>query len=237
MAESWIVAMGGGAFADEPANPLMHDYILSLTGKSEPRVLFIGTATGDQPQYIARFYAIFSPKPCRPSHLALILEPPEDLEALIMAQDVFYVGGGNTAVMLAAWRLHGLDKALEKAFAAGDKVFCGGSAGAICWYEGGTTDSFTRNLTALNNGLGWAKGYFSPHYDAEAKRRPRTHALVAAGELGATVAADEGVGFVSRGSQFIEVVSSRPTSKGWKIERSADGAVIETEMPTRYLGA
>jgi dipeptidase E len=236
MAESWIVAMGGGAFADEPNNTLLHDYIFSLSGKDDPKILFIPTATGDLPQVIQRFYTIFTPKRCRPSHLALILEPPEDLEALIMAQDIIYVSGGNTAVMLAAWRLHGLDKALEKAYAAG-KVFCGGSAGAICWYEGGTTDSFTKNLTALNNGLGWVKGYFSPHYDAEPMRRPRTHSLIQAGELLECVAADEGVGFVYRGSQFVEIVSSRPKAKGWYIKRQPDGTIEETEAETRYLGA
>ena len=227
--------MGGGAFADEPGNPLLHDYILSLTGKDDPRVLFIPTATGDSDAIIVRFYTIFTAKHCRPSHLSLILQPPEDLEALVMAQDVIYVGGGNTAVMLAAWRAHGLDRALERAFAAG-KVFCGGSAGAICWHQGGTTDSFTRNLTALTNGLGWVKGYFSPHYDAEPMRRPRTHALVAAGELPECIAADEGAGFVYRGSEFQEIVSSRPKARGWRVETAPDG-VRERELPTRYLGA
>lgn len=235
MPESWIVAMGGGAFADEPSNPLMHNYILGLTGKDDPRVLFVPTATGDNDALIARFYRIFTPKACRPNHLGIIMDPPEDLDGLIMAQDVIYVGGGNTAVMLAAWRLHGLDKALAKAYEAG-KVFCGGSAGAICWYEAGTTDSFTKNLTALTNGLGWVKGSFSPHYDAEAKRRPRTHELIGSGELPNGVAADEGVGFVHHGGKFVEIVSSRPTAKGYSVERTA-GGVIETALPTRYLGA
>jgi len=236
MADSWIVAMGGGAFADEPRNPLIHDYILSITGKEEPRILFVPTATGDSDSWIARFYSVFNKKRCRPNHLALILEPPEDLEALVMAQDVIYVGGGNTAVMLAAWRLHGLDKALEKAFEARGKVFCGGSAGGICWHQGGTTDSFTKNLTALTDGLGWVEGYLSPHYDAEPQRRPRTHAMVAAGELPHCIAADEGVGFVYRNRDFVEVISSRPKAKGWRIENSANG-IVETELPTRYLGA
>jgi peptidase E len=236
MADSWIVAMGGGAFADEPANPQLHDYILGLTGKEDPRVLFIPTATGDSDALIVRFYQIFTAKPCRPSHLALIMHPPADMDALIMAQDVIYVGGGNTAVMLAAWRAHGLDSSLEKAFAAGGKVFCGGSAGGICWHQGGTTDSFSKDLSALTNGLAWVPGYFSPHYDAEQKRRPRTHAMVASGELPDCIAADEGVGFVYRNGDFVEVVASRPKARGWRIEKTAEG-VTERELPTRYLGA
>jgi peptidase E len=152
-----------------------------------------------------------------------------------MAQDVIYVGGGNTAVMLAAWRLHGLDRALEKARQAG-KVFCGGSAGAICWYEAGTTDSFTKNLTALTNGLGWIKGSFSPHYDAEPKRRPRTHELTASGDLPSGVAADEGVGFVYKNGEFVEVISSRPKARGWYVESGPNG-VEEREAETRWLGA
>ena len=233
MAESWIVAMGGGAFADEPENPLLHDYILSLAAKPDPRVCFIPTATGDSAAIIARFYAIFARKPCRPNHIALILEPPEDLESLLMEQDIIYASGGNTAVMLAAWRLHGLDRALEKAREAG-KVFCGGSAGAICWHEAGTTDSFTRNLTALTNGLGWAKGSFSPHYDAEPKRRPRYHEMVGASELPDGIACDEGVAAVYRGSELVEFVSSRPNAKAYLVERGPEG-VLETEVTPRYL--
>jgi peptidase E len=234
MPDSWIVAMGGGAFAEEPENPLLHDYILSLAGKPDPRVCFVPTATGDAAALIARFYSIFARKPCRPNHLALILEPPEDVEGFVMEQDVIYASGGNTAVMLAAWRLHGLDRALERAFEAG-KVFCGGSAGAICWHEGGTTDSFTRKLTPLTNGLGWVKGSFSPHYDAEPRRRPRFHEMVGAGELPDGIACDEGVAAVYRGATFVEFVSSRSKATAYRVERRPDG-VAETSVEPRYLG-
>lgn len=235
MPEPYIVAMGGGSFNEEPHNPVMHDYILSLTGKAEPNVLFVPTATGDSAAWIARFYAVFTRKPCRPNHLALILEPPEDLEELIMAQDVIYVGGGNTAVMLAAWRLHGLDQALTKAYEAG-KVFCGGSAGAICWFEAGTTDSFTRNLTPLTNGLGFLKGSFSPHYDGELKRRPRTHEMLAAGEIPAGWAVDNSAAVVYRGAEFVEAIASVPGKQAYRVEMT-EGGVRETAVPTRYLGA
>lgn len=235
MPESQIVAMGGGSIYEDATNPLMNDFILSLTGKSNPRICFIPTATGDSPELISRFYATFTRREVRPTHIALILEPPEDLDELIMAQDVIYVGGGNTAVMLAAWRLHGMDRALRRAWEAG-KVFCGGSAGAICWFEGGTTDSFTKELTALSNGLGFVKGAFSPHYDGESRRRPRTHEFVLDGSLPTTLAADNSAAAVFRGTEFVQAVSSVRGRQVYEVTKGPRG-IVETPLPTRYLGA
>jgi dipeptidase E len=163
--------MGGGGFSMEPDNPLLDDFILSLTRKRKPKVCFVPTASGDSDNYVARFYRAFPASRCAPSHLPLFHGNIPDLTRFVCAQDVVYVGGGSTANMLAVWRLHGMDKALHRAWLDG-VTLCGVSAGALCWFEAGITDSFGQRLTALNDGLGFLKGGFCPHYDGESQRRP-----------------------------------------------------------------
>lgn len=232
-----IVAMGGGGFSMEPDNPLLDDHVLSLArvarGRARPRVCFLPTASGDADGYVARFYAAYARK-SEASHLALFNRSVLDLEAFIEEQDVIYVGGGNTANMLAVWRLHGVDELLRRAWARGT-VLTGLSAGSLCWFEGGTTDSFG-GLAALRDGLGLLPGSHSPHYDGEPGRRPAYHGYVADGSLPDGHAADDGAALVFRGTTLHEVVASRPGARGYRVVREADGTVTETPLPTRYLG-
>lgn len=228
-----IVAMGGGGFSMEPGNPLLDDYILSLTGKREPRVCFVATASGDSREYIARFYGAFTPRACRPSHLTFFERTVQDLRAFILPQDVVYVGGGSTANMLAVWRLHGLDAVLRDAWQRGT-VLCGLSAGSICWYEAGLTDSFG-GLDPFRDGLGLLPGSHCPHYDGESKRQAVYEALIAKGALPDGIAADDGVGLRYAGTELAEAVSSRPGARAWRVERSELGS-RRTELVPRYLG-
>src|SRR5581483_2471160 len=135
-----IVAMGGGGFSMEPDNPLLDRYVLDLARVASPRVCFIPTASGDAADYIARFTAAFERLPCRPNVCSLYAPPHEDLRSFILAQDIFYVGGGNTRNLLALWREWGLDAMLREAWQGG-AVLAGLSAGMICWFESGVTDS------------------------------------------------------------------------------------------------
>ena len=142
MAERHIVAMGGGGFSMEPRNPKLDDFVLSLARrKRRPRVCFVGTASGDSDSYIRRFHEAFPPSRAAATHLTFFERKVRDLKSFVMEQDVIYVGGGSSANMLAVWRLHGLDKVLRAAWNAG-VVMAGISAGAICWFEDGLTDSF-----------------------------------------------------------------------------------------------
>ena len=145
--------MGGGGFLMEPANPALDDYALRLTGRKTPRVCFLPTASGDNPDAIERFYRAFPPSRARASHLALFrMETTRTrLADILLDQDAIYVGGGNTANMLAVWRLHGVDRLLRKAWASGI-VLLGVSAGMLCWFDDGVTDSFGRPLHALRDG-------------------------------------------------------------------------------------
>src|SRR5882757_5112649 len=128
-----IVVMGGGGFSMEPRNPRMDQYVLSLTSRRTPRVCFVPTASGDSRRYLQRFYKAFGKLRCRPSDLPLFSRDQRDLKKHLLSQDVIYVGGGNTANLLAIWRLHGVDRILREAWRRGI-ILCGISAGMICWF-------------------------------------------------------------------------------------------------------
>ena len=231
-----IVAMGGSDFS-EPYNPLLDDYILRLArerqGRARARVCFVPTASGDSEGYVAAFYAVFARR-AEATHLALFGRTVVDLEAFVREQDVIYVGGGNTANLLAVWRAHGFDRILARAWEAG-VVLAGTSAGSNCWFEGATTDSFGP-LAALPDGLGFLPGSHSPHYDSEPGRRPTYQRLVAEGALPDGYAADDCAGLVFRGTQLAEVVTSRPEARAYRVARGLDGQTVETELSVRYLG-
>jgi dipeptidase E len=236
--ERIVVAMGGGGFSMEPENPLLDDYVLDLAranrSRDRPRVCFLATASGDSPPYIASFYTAFARR-SEANHLPLFMRTLDDIEGFLLEQDVVYVGGGNTENMLAVWRVHGVDRALRAAWESG-VVMTGLSAGSLCWFETGTTDSFGPGLAALSGGLGFLPGSHAPHYDDEENRRPVYHRLIAEGSIPAGYAADDGAALVFGGTELAEVVSSRPDARGYRVERGPTGAAVETELPTRYLG-
>ena len=154
----------------------------------------------------------------------------------MLRQDVIYVGGGNTASLLAVWRVHGLDRVLADAWYEG-VLLCGVSAGMNCWFSESVTDSFgLSRLGALKDGLGLLAGSCCPHYDGEAQRRPTYHRLVGAGELADGLAADDGAALVFVGDELAELVSSRPGAAAYRVERVGDG-VEERRLAARYLGA
>src|SRR5918999_6595615 len=186
-----ILAIGGMALPPELDNLLLVEYFLAQTKRRKPRVLYIGTATGDAETGRLRFYAGFSQFECRPSHLTFFARTPRDLESLVLEQDAIFVGGGNTRSMLAVWRDWGLDRVLRIGWEHG-VVLGGGSAGSICWFEYGVTDSIAGPLTPLPC-LGFLPGSNCPHYDSERDRRPTFRRLVATGKMPDGVAADDGV--------------------------------------------
>jgi peptidase E len=233
-----VVAMGGGGFSMEPDNPLLDDHVLDLAranhDRDRPRVCFLPTASGDAPTYVAQFYAAFARR-SEATHLDLFKRTIDDVEAFLIDQDVVYVGGGNTENMLAVWRVHGVDRALRLAWQAGT-VMTGLSAGSLCWFETGTTDSFGAGLAPLSAGLGFIPGSHAPHYDSEAERRPHYRRLVAEGVLPAGYAADDGAALVFHGPDLAEVVASRPGALAYRVERGSARQAVETPLPTRYLG-
>lgn len=239
-----IVALGGGGFSMEPQNRRIDDYILSLTRKRRPRVLFLGTASGDSKGYVARFQRAFRAPRAHARALELfrmeqLRESPRDI---ILGHDVVYVGGGNTANLLAVWRLHGIDRALRDASRQGT-VLCGVSAGAICWFENGLTDSFGRPLRPLNDGLGFLRGSMCPHYGSatrtsggfgEPDRRSRFLDCVATGALPDGWAADDSAAIHFVGSRVHAVVTSRKGPRAFRVTRKGSRAVEEA-LPSQLL--
>jgi len=239
MPQSTIIALGGGGFSTEPENPLLEDYILAQSANPQPRVCFLPTASGDADPYIVKFYNAFSGTafPHRraiPTHLSLFRRTVADLRSFVLSQDILYVGGGNTANMLAAWRVHGLDSILHEAWSRG-VILCGPSAGAVCWFESGVTDSFGLPLQPITNCLGILPGSFCPHYDSESTRRPIYQHLIATGALPAGLAADDSVALHYTGTQLTEIASSRSTASAWRIAMS-NGQLHEEELRPNYLG-
>ena len=234
MKQRKVVAVGGGGFATEGDSSLLFPFLLSLARTSCPRVCFIPTAGGDDAKYIAEFYRLFSALDCRPGDLQLFDRSIADLEPFVLEQDVVYVGGGNTASMLAVWRAHGLDRFLAAAWEQGT-VLSGVSAGMNCWFEESVTDSFGNQLAPLADGLGLLPGSACPHYDGEELRRPVYRQLIESGQLKAGWAADDGAALVFSGTELTEVVSFRPGASGYRVERSASG-VSEERSGARYLG-
>lgn len=225
--------MGGAALTPELDNLLLIRYFLQQTHKRKPKVCFIGTAHGDAEAGRLRFYAGLSQFSCTPTHLPLFARTPRDLASFVLEQDAIFVGGGNTRSMLAVWRDWGLDVHLRTAWQRG-VVLGGWSAGSICWFEQGITDSIAGPLTALD-GLGFLPGSNCPHYDSEVLRRPTYQRLVAGGKIAEGYAADDGVALHFIDGRLLRAVSNRPRARGWRLSRSSKRAV-ERALPTAYLG-
>jgi peptidase E len=227
-----LVVMGGGGFSMEPRNLRLDRYLLRITKKRSPRICFMATASGDSPNYIRRFYRAFEKLPCRPSALSLFTREARDPAQFLLDQDIIYVGGGNTANLLAIWRLHGIDKAMRQAWNHG-VILCGLSAGMNCWFQSSVTDSFG-SLRELKDGLSLLPGSACPHFDGQEHRRPTYHRLIRQKTLPAGVAADDGAALHYLDKKIYRCVASRPHARAYRIGLRA-GHVVEEPLPTMLL--
>jgi dipeptidase E len=221
-----IVGLGGGGDTADQTK-LLHDYVLGLTGKERPRLLFVPTAAGDDESYSFWFYERFARR-SEASVLQTFPWPPEHLRELVLEQDAICVSGGNTANMLAIWRVHGIDVLLREAWEKGI-VLWGASAGMICWFEAGVTDSFGPQLAGMDC-LGFLAGSACPHYDGEEQRRPRYRELVDGG-FPQGIAADDGVALHYLGTELDEVVTCRPGAGAYRVTRDGEERLETRELP------
>jgi len=230
---SQIITLGGGGFSMEPNNPLLDKYILTQSIKSNPEVCFLPTASGDSESYISNFYSFFEKLDCNPSHLSLFNPQTKNLEDFILKKDIIYVGGGNTKNLLAIWKDWGLDVILRRAWDQG-VILAGISAGSLCWFEEGVTDSFGDGLEPIKC-LGFLKGSNCPHYDGEFDRRPSYHKLISSGLIKNGLAIDDGVGVHFVEQNISNIVSSRPNGKAYTVQY-LDNKIVEIELQVDYLG-
>ncbi|MEV0220585.1 peptidase E [Streptomyces sp. NPDC050704] len=198
-----------------------------------PRVMYVGTALGDAEHVTARMTEAARVAGFDLTPLKLFPMPNlDDVEGAVLAQDVVWVMGGSVANLLAVWRVHGLDDVLRRAWRSG-VVLSGVSAGSICWFQGGTTDSFGPELRPVTNALGLLPYGNGVHYDTDQGRRPMVHRLVADGTLPTTHCTDDGVGLVYRGTELTEAVSELPGKGAYIVTRDGDKAVEERIEPRR----
>lgn len=236
---SHIVASGAGRIMMENVDDPTHDFILDLTGKSRPRILFIGTAYGDHPEYALSFFETFHADRAYAARLKFFQARTDGIDELrdyVRSFDVIHIGGGNTAAMLAVWRAQGLTRILEDmwADASASYVFAGGSAGALCWFECGTSDSWGPTIRPIREGLGFLTGSLCPHYDGNAQRRPSYLDAVANGVLPPGYAIGNLDTLHFEGTTFVEAVSSGEVSCAYRVERNGTEAV-EHALPVRKL--
>jgi dipeptidase E len=227
MAERHIVGLGGGGSTEDETRRLLA-YVVALARKPSPKVCVVPTAVGDDADAVLRLYGLL-PEEARASYLPFFPWPPDALRGFALDQDVIFIGGGNTANALAIWRVHGFDQILREAWEGGI-VLTGWSAGMICWFEAGVTDSFGPQLEGMRDGLGFLPGSACPHYDGEELRRPVYTKLVAEG-FPPGVAADDGVGIHYVGDEQTEVVTVREGAQAYRVD--AEG---EEPLPARLLG-
>jgi len=230
-----IALLGGDFTLDEDG--LLDDWLLGHARSPHPSVCFLPTASGDAASYSEWFLHVFrSRHACEPSVLPLFRRELDDeaLRAFLLAQDVVYVGGGNTANMLAVWRVHGVDRILREAYDRGT-LLCGISAGANCWAEASHTDSFGP-LAALTDGLGLLQGSVCPHYDSEPGRRPSYRAAVADQVLPAGWALDDGTGTLFTDGSPTETVTRVERARVYRVETDGRGGVRERALECRLVG-
>jgi dipeptidase E len=231
-----IVAFGGGGFSMEAGNPLLDEYVMDLARmrRERPRVCFLPTASGDADHYVVRFYRAFPGSICEPSHISLFRRDRGvgDLRAHLLAQDLIYVGGGSVISMLGAWRAHGLDVLLAEAWRSG-VILAGLSAGSLCWYSQGVT-SFHGEVLRVR-GLGLLPWSNCVHYGTDQGRREAYHDLLTRG-MCPGYGVENGAALHFTGSRLTAAISSRPEAQAWCVGDGGD-RVIETALPTRYLGA
>jgi dipeptidase E len=214
-----ILAIGGFSLGSR-----FDDLVLSLAG---PRVCLVPTASAYPETVLVSFYDSFAHR-AEPSHLLFNPWPREDLREHVLSRDAIYVAGGSTANMLAVWRAHGFDSLLREAWDRG-ALLCGWSAGMICWFEAGVTDSFGPELSGSRDLLGLLPGSACPHYDSEERRRGVYRQLVADG-FPAGYAAEDAAALHFVGTELHEAVSSLPEARAYRVEPDA-----ETPLETRAL--
>ncbi|MCE5293693.1 MAG: peptidase E [Chlamydiales bacterium] len=168
LAAKQIIAHGGCGFSSPQSKQIIEKYILAQSGKDNPRISFLPQASSESQEYVAKFFDVFCSLEAKPSWVSLFGRVESSWKEKLLQQDIIYVGGGNTKSMLALWREWGVDKVLKEAYNRGI-ILAGVSAGAICWFEAGITDS----VWPLGHveALGFLPGTMCPHFDSEIERQ------------------------------------------------------------------
>jgi len=217
------------------AEPLMN-FFIGLTGKENPKVCLLPTASADSVYGINRWYERARELGYDPYVQRMFISSyrqDESFESILLDMDAIWVSGGNTLNMIAIWRAQGVDKILEQAWQQGI-VLGGGSAGSICWFEQGVTDSRPIELTAME-ALGFLPGSHCPHYDSEGPRQGSYHSMLIDGRLKGGYALDDQFGLYFEGKELKKMVATNIESEGYYVSLK-DGEVVEKKLEAEVLG-
>lgn len=210
-------------------------HMAALTGKERPRLCYLPTASADSESGIIRWY-----ENCAPLDVVPLVQESfissynmdQSWRDVLLSMDGIVVSGGNTLNQQAIWEVQGIDQILREAWDRGI-VLGGASAGSLCWFEEGTTDSRPREVSKIEC-LGFLRGSHSPHYDAEAVRRPTYHRLIGSGELKPGYACDNDAGIYFVDNEVSRVVKTREAASVYYVE-SEGGRIVETELPAEMI--
>ena len=226
-----IIAVGGRAGQPGDGDSRLERFILESSGKEAPNVCYIPTASGDSAEYIGHVISTYADLGVKAEVLRFFDRTPAHLAEFVSNFDILQVGGGNTRSMLAVWRHWGLDVLVRQAWERG-VLLCGSSAGSLCWFENGLTDSVADSYTAMD-GLGFLGGSNCVHYNTP-DRRLAYHALIEKGELSPGVACPDGVAAHYRDDALFRAVSFVPERHAYYVEK-VDGKIAESTLPTAVL--
>lgn len=224
-----VIAIGSGGL--DGKNSSIELYILAQCKKRNPRICFLGTASGDNEGYIKYFHAFFDRFPCKPDHLSLFNPEVEDVEGFLMNQDVIFVGGGHSRNAIVIWKSWGIDKILRNAYDAGT-ILSGGSAGSVCWFDECITDSIPGRLSVMP-ALGILPYSNSPHFSSESRQKAY-HKHIAAGEIKNGYAIDDRAALHFVDGQVHRSISINEESKSYSMTKT-DDECLQFEIPTTYL--
>lgn len=227
--DQYIFPFGGGQ------NKFFIKEIIKLTGKERPRICYLPTASGDSEQGIIRFYDLVSDLSVEP-HVQKVwissYNQTASFEEVLLSMDAIYVGGGNTLNMMAIWKAQGIDGVLKKALQKGI-VLAGGSAGSLCWFDNGTTDSRPKELSVVE-GLGFLPFSHSPHYHSEEYRQPLYHKNIASGIFKAGYAMDDYAGIIFKNGKPFKVVSLGEEYNCYFVSMK-EGKLVEEKLKAAIL--
>jgi dipeptidase E len=224
-----ILAIGG--YRDQTKAHRIHKYVLDVASKERPNVCCLMQASAENNDYLLQVYDSFIGLGAEVSHLSLFGRVEPTWRDHLLAQDVIFVGGGNTRSMLALWREWGVDAVLREAYDKG-VVMSGVSAGAICWFEGGVTDSVWP--LGVLSAMGFLAGTMCPHYDGEAERQPAYTRMVREGEIGTGLALCDGAVAHFEEGQLVRVMGEDADSKAYYVRKEGDDA-IEDKIDVQLL--
>ena len=233
-AQPTIFATGGGFFPQAWERSYLPEYLLARSPAKNPKICWLGPASGESAAGFEAFARGMEDYPCQVRHFNIYQPATLDFTDYLMGMDIVFVGGGSTKNMMALWREWDFDKALRAAWQAG-VVMSGGSAGLICWFQSGLTDSYPKVLAPVR-GLGFLPGSANPHYHIRPDRVTRYQRFIADGSLDSPgLALDQDVGVLYHGTDMVELVSTKKEAGAWRLTRTATG-FEEKPLPVRYLG-